>query len=55
MTFEGENVHGETRSKSIYLIFKNLIDTSVEEMQGTFHRFTTLLPQSVMEVFQRKY
>ena len=28
--------------------------TSVEEMEGTFDCFTTLLPQSVTEMFQRK-
>ena len=28
--------------------------TSVAEMEGTFNCFTTLLPQSIMEMFQRK-
>ena len=41
-----------------YLVFKNLIQpcflTSVAEMKGTFNCFTTLLPQSVTEMFQRK-
>ena len=57
-TFEGENVNWETRNKSIYLKLNNLIQpcvlTFVEEMEGTFDRFTTLLPQSVLEMFQRK-
>ena len=52
----------ESRNKSIYLIrvFKKiwfnhaLILTSVEEIAGKFDCLTTLLPQSVMEMFQRK-
>ena len=48
----------KTPNKSIYLTSTNLIQrcvlTSVAEMEGTFDWLTTLIPQSVMEMFQRK-